>query len=133
IIIEINEGVLLDGVDQVIERLRRYKAMGLQVALDHFGTGYSSLSHLKRFDIDYVKIDQTFATTLEDDVGDLALCEAIIVMAHKLGLKVVAEGVETRVQRALLQDAGCDYAQGFMFARPMQPEEFEAMAKASRE
>jgi diguanylate cyclase (GGDEF)-like protein/PAS domain S-box-containing protein len=132
IVIEINEGVLLDGVDKVIERLRQYRAMGLQVALDHFGTGYSSLSHLKRFDIDYVKIDQAFAATLEEEPGDLALCEAIIVMAHKLGLKVVAEGVETRVQRALLQDAACDYAQGFIFGRPMPADEFEALAKASR-
>jgi diguanylate cyclase (GGDEF)-like protein/PAS domain S-box-containing protein len=128
IVIEINEGVLLDGVDKVIERLRQYRAMGLQVALDHFGTGYSSLSHLKRFGIDFVKIDQSFAAKLENDAGDLALCEAIIVMAHKLGLKVVAEGVETRVQRALLQDAGCDYAQGFMFGHPMTAAEFEAMA-----
>jgi diguanylate cyclase (GGDEF)-like protein/PAS domain S-box-containing protein len=132
IVIEINEAVLLDGVDKVVERLRQYRSMGLQVALDHFGTGYSSLSHLKRFDIDYVKIDPAFAATLEEDAGDLALCEAIIVMAHKLGLKVVAEGVETRVQRALLQDAGCDYAQGFMFAHPMPPAQFEQMARASR-
>jgi diguanylate cyclase (GGDEF)-like protein/PAS domain S-box-containing protein len=132
IVVEINESVLLDGVDKVVERLRQYRSMGLQVALDHFGSGYSSLSHLKRFDIDYVKIDQAFAATLEDEGGDLALCEAIIAMAHKLGLKVVAEGVETRVQRALLQDAGCDYAQGFMFAHPMPPEQFEEMARASR-
>jgi EAL domain-containing protein (putative c-di-GMP-specific phosphodiesterase class I) len=107
--------------------------MGLQVALDHFGTGYSSLSHLKRFDIDYVKIDQAFAATLEADTGDLALCEAIIAMAHKLGLQVVAEGVETGAQRALLQDAGCDFAQGFMFGHPMPAEQFEAAALASRQ
>jgi diguanylate cyclase (GGDEF)-like protein/PAS domain S-box-containing protein len=133
IVIEINEGVLLDGVEKVIERLRQYRAMGLQVALDHFGTGYSSLSHLKRFDIDYVKIDQAFAATLEADTGDLALCEAIIAMAHKLGLQVVAEGVETGAQRALLQDAGCDFAQGFMFGHPMPAEQFEAAALASRQ
>jgi predicted signal transduction protein with EAL and GGDEF domain len=131
IVIEITESVLMDGVEQVIERLRQYRAMGLQVALDDFGTGYSSLSHLKRFDIDFVKIDQSFIATLEDDAGDLALCEAIIVMAHKLGLKVVAEGVETKVQRALLVDAGCDYAQGYIFARPMPAAEFEAMATAA--
>ncbi|NHZ42841.1 putative bifunctional diguanylate cyclase/phosphodiesterase [Massilia aquatica] len=130
IVIEITEGVLFEGTTQVIERLRQFRAMGLQVALDDFGTGYSSLSHLKRFDIDYVKIDQSFVATLENDVGDLALCEAIIVMAHKLGLKVVAEGVETKVQRALLVDAGCDYAQGYVFARPMPAQEFEAMAAA---
>ncbi|MDQ1920570.1 putative bifunctional diguanylate cyclase/phosphodiesterase [Massilia pseudoviolaceinigra] len=130
IVIEITEGVLFEAANQVIERLRQVRAMGLQVALDDFGTGYSSLSHLKRFDIDYVKIDQSFVATLENDVGDLALCEAIIVMAHKLGLKVVAEGVETKVQRALLVDAGCDFAQGYVFARPMPAQEFEAMAAA---
>ena len=132
IVIEVNESVLLEGAEQVIERLRQYRTMGLQVALDDFGTGYSSLSHLKRFDIDYVKIDQSFVQTLETDVGDLALCEAIIVMAHKLGLKVVAEGVETKVQRALLADAGCDFAQGYIFARPMPAAEFETMAHTIR-
>ncbi len=131
IVIEITESVLMDGVEQVIERLRHYRAMGLQVSLDDFGTGYASLSHLKRFDIDFVKIDQSFIATLEEDDGDLKMCEAIIAMAHKLGLKVVAEGVETKVQRALLIDAGCDYAQGFIFARPMPAGEFEAMAMAA--
>jgi diguanylate cyclase (GGDEF)-like protein len=128
IIIEINESVLLEGAGQVLERLGQYRAMGLQLALDDFGTGYSSLSHLKRFDIDFVKIDQSFIATLEDDDGgDLALCEAIIAMAHKLGLKVVAEGVETQVQRALLVDAGCDYAQGYIFAHPMPADDFEIL------
>jgi diguanylate cyclase (GGDEF)-like protein/PAS domain S-box-containing protein len=132
IVIEIGESVLMDGVGQVADRLRQYRAMGLQVALDHFGTGYSSLAHLKRYDIDYVKIDQSFAATIESDAGDLALCEAIIVTAHKLGLKVVAEGVNTRVQRALLADAGCDYAQGYMLGGPMTAEELEEIAKAAR-
>ena len=132
IVIEIIESTLMQGADQVLERLRHYRAMGLQVALDDFGTGYSSLSHLKRFDIDYVKIDQSFVSQLETDQGDLALCEAIIAMAHKLGLKVVAEGVETHGQRQLLVEAGCDYAQGYIFARPMPAEEFEVMARESR-
>ncbi|HEY0490499.1 MAG TPA: EAL domain-containing protein [Telluria sp.] len=129
IVIEINESVLMQGAGQVLERLRHYRAMGLQVALDDFGTGYSSLSHLKRFDIDYVKIDQSFVSKLETDDGDLALCEAIIVMAHKLGLKVVAEGVETQGQRELLESAGCDYAQGYVFAHPMAAQELEKMAR----
>jgi EAL domain-containing protein (putative c-di-GMP-specific phosphodiesterase class I) len=130
IVIEIAEGVLMEGADKVIERLRQYRAMGLQVALEHFGTGYSSLSHLKRFDIDFVKIDQSFVATLDGEDGDseLALCEAIIAMAHKLGLKVVAEGVETSRQRALLEDAGCDYAQGYMIARPMSAQALEELA-----
>jgi EAL domain-containing protein (putative c-di-GMP-specific phosphodiesterase class I) len=130
IVIEIAEGVLMEGAEKVIERLSQYRSMGLQVALDHFGTGYSSLSHLKNFAIDFVKIDQSFVAALEIDNGDLALCEAIIAMAHKLGLKVVAEGVETRIQRALLADAGCDYAQGYMIAHPMAAAELEAMARA---
>ena len=75
-----------------------------------------------------MKIDRSLVATLEDDAGDLPLCEAIIVMAHKLGMKVVAEGVETKVQRALLVDAGCDYAQGFIFAHPMTADELEALA-----
>ena len=90
------------------------------------------MSHLKKFDIDYVKIDQSFVRQLETDDGDLALCEAIIVMAHKLGLKVVAEGVETRGQRQLLAEAGCDYAQGYVFAHPLPAGEFEEMARESR-
>ncbi|MGZ5200696.1 MAG: putative bifunctional diguanylate cyclase/phosphodiesterase [Telluria sp.] len=133
IVIEIGEGVLMDGAGQVLERLRQYRAMGLQVALDHFGTGYSSLSHLKRYDIDYVKIDPSFASTIESDDGDLAMCEAIIAMAHKLGLKVVAEGVNTRIQRALLADAGCDYAQGFMLGEPMTAAQFESKYRRPRE
>lgn len=132
IVIEITESVLMQGAEQVLARLRQYRAMGLQVALDDFGTGYSSLSHLKRFDIDYVKIDQSFVSQLETDDGDLALCEAIIVMAHKLGLKVVAEGVETQAQRKLLADAGCDYAQGYVFAPPLPAAQFAEMARASR-
>jgi diguanylate cyclase (GGDEF)-like protein/PAS domain S-box-containing protein len=129
IVIEIGEAVLMEGADKVIERLRQYRAMGLQVALEHFGTGYSSLSHLKRFDIDFVKIDQSFVATLDADDGELALCEAIIAMAHKLGLKVVAEGVETSHQRAMLEDAGCDYAQGYMIARPMSAQALETFAR----
>jgi diguanylate cyclase (GGDEF)-like protein/PAS domain S-box-containing protein len=130
IVIEIAEGVLMEGADKVIERLRQYRAMGLQVALEHFGTGYSSLSHLKRFDINFVKIDQSFVATLDAEDGELALCEAIIAMAHKLGLKVVAEGVESTRQLARLEDAGCDYAQGYAIAHPMRSEELEAMARA---
>jgi EAL domain-containing protein (putative c-di-GMP-specific phosphodiesterase class I) len=74
--------------------------LGLQVALDHFGTGYASLAYLKRYDIDFVKIDPSLAQTLDGEGGELALYEAIVAMAHKLGLKVVAEGVETPAQRA---------------------------------
>ena len=129
IVIDVSEGVLLDGAAEVLQRLRSYREMGLQVALDDFGTGYSSLTHLKKFDIDFLKLDRIFVQDMAGDSGDLALCEAIIVMAHKLGLKVVAEGVETHAQQALLAQAGCDYAQGYVFAQPLRAEEFAALAR----
>jgi EAL domain-containing protein (putative c-di-GMP-specific phosphodiesterase class I) len=102
------------------------------VALDDFGTGYSSLSYLKIFDIDYLKIDRSFTRNLSVDSSDMALSEAIIVMAHKLGLRVIAEGVETEQQRALLIAAGCDYGQGYLFARPMPADQFDALLAAER-
>jgi EAL domain-containing protein (putative c-di-GMP-specific phosphodiesterase class I) len=97
----------------------------MQVSLDDFGTGYSSLSYLKKFNIDYLKIDQSFVCNMQADSDDLALCEAIIVMAHKLGIKVIAEGIETIEQRDLLTRAGCDYGQGYLFSHPLSVVEFE--------
>jgi len=126
ITVEITEGLLLDASSIVTERLFEFRDAGIQVALDDFGTGYSSLSYLKKFDIDYLKIDQSFTRNLAFGSEDMALCEAIIEMAHKLGLAVIAEGVETPEQRELLISAGCDYAQGYLFAKPMQPLEFES-------
>ncbi|MES2741790.1 MAG: EAL domain-containing protein [Pseudomonadota bacterium] len=130
IVIEITEGVVLDGARHVVDRLRQFRAMGLQVALDNFGTGYASLSHLKKFDLDFLKIDRTFVHELEGDAGNQALCGAIVMLAHKLGLRVVAEGVETVGQRDLLVAAGCDYAQGFVFAAPMPAAQFGALAQS---
>jgi EAL domain-containing protein (putative c-di-GMP-specific phosphodiesterase class I) len=101
----------------------------VQVALDNFGTGYSSLAHLKHFGIDLLKLDRSFIQHLASDSGDLAMCEALIVMAHKLGLRVVAEGVETPAQSRLLALAGCDLAQGYVFAQPMPAAEFSALAR----
>ncbi|NVD99466.1 bifunctional diguanylate cyclase/phosphodiesterase [Massilia sp. BJB1822] len=127
IVIEITESILTEAAGAVLDRLRQFRAMGLQVALDDFGTGHGSLAHLKQFELDYLKIDRSFVQGLSGDSGGLALCEAIIVMAHKLGLQVVAEGVESEVQLALLQAAGCDYAQGFVYAHAMPPDELAAM------
>jgi EAL domain-containing protein (putative c-di-GMP-specific phosphodiesterase class I) len=97
------------------------------VAIDDFGTGYSSLSYLKKFDIDYLKIDKSFISNLESNVNDITLCNAIIVMAHTLGLKVIAEGVETEGQKKILADAGCDFAQGYLFSKPVPADEFETI------
>jgi diguanylate cyclase (GGDEF)-like protein/PAS domain S-box-containing protein len=127
IVIEITEGLLLNADAEVIGELLRLRDADIQVAIDDFGTGYSSLSYLKKFDIDYLKIDRSFVNNLESDANDMALSEAIIVMAHKLGLKVIAEGVETEGQRKLLAAAGCDYAQGYLFSKAIAPEEFERL------
>ncbi len=127
LVIEITEGVLLNAEINVTQQLLSFRDAGVQVALDDFGTGYSSLSYLKKFDIDYLKIDQSFVRNLEHDSNDMALCEAIIVMAHKLGLKVIAEGVETPQQHDRLAAFGCDYAQGFLYAKALPAAQFEAL------
>lgn len=130
VVIEITEGLLLDANISTSDQLLKFRDAGIQVALDDFGTGYSSLAYIKKFDIDYIKIDQTFVRNLETDTDDLVLCEAIIVMAHKLGIKVIAEGVETALQRDLLIAAGCDYGQGYLFSRPIPPDQFDALLSA---
>jgi EAL domain-containing protein (putative c-di-GMP-specific phosphodiesterase class I) len=94
----------------------------MRLAIDDFGTGYSALSYLNRFAADYIKIDASFIRDLETNPANQALCEAIIVMAHKLGIQVIAEGVETPAQRDWLLAAGCDFAQGYLFARPAPAE-----------
>lgn len=129
VVIDLREAILLDGARHVGERLRQFRTMGLQLALDNFGTGHASLSHLKRCDVDFLKLDTSFVHGLETDAGERALCGGLIAMAHKLGLEVVAEGVETAAQRALLIDAGCDYAQGYLFAHPLPAAQFAALAR----
>jgi len=131
-VVEITEGLLLNVDPEVINKLLWLRDTGIQVAVDDFGTGYSSLSYLKKFDIDYLKIDKTFVHNLESNPNDIALSEAIIVMAHKLGLKVIAEGVETEVQRKLLKNAGCDFVQGYLYSRAIAPEQLETLLAQQR-
>nr|WP_305910152.1 EAL domain-containing protein [Methylomarinum sp. Ch1-1]MDP4519786.1 EAL domain-containing protein [Methylomarinum sp. Ch1-1] len=130
ILVEITEGLLLNASAMVSEKLLAFKDAGIQVSLDDFGTGYSSLSYLKKFDIDYLKIDQSFVSNLTANSTDLVLCEAMILMANKLGMKVIAEGIETAEQRDLLMQAGCDYGQGCLFSSPVSAEEFEKLFQA---
>jgi diguanylate cyclase (GGDEF)-like protein/PAS domain S-box-containing protein len=126
IIIEITEGLLLDTAEHVTHQLLMLYNAGIQVALDDFGTGYSSLAYLKKLEIDYLKIDKSFIDNLKPNSNEEALCEAIIVMAHKLQLQVIAEGIETEEQYALLKTYGCDYAQGFLLSRPTSAKKIEA-------
>jgi diguanylate cyclase (GGDEF)-like protein/PAS domain S-box-containing protein len=123
--VEITEGVLLNLSETVEAQLDLFSEVGIEVAIDDFGTGYSSMSYLKRLNIDCLKIDQSFVAGLDTDLTSTAITETIIVMAHKLGLKVIAEGVETVLQRDWLRAHGCDYAQGFLFSHPLPAEEFE--------
>ncbi len=125
IIVEITENSLLDIHELVVKQLLNFRDAGVQVAIDDFGTGYSSLSYLKKFDIDYLKIDRSFISSLNSESNDNILCEAIITMAHRLGIKVIAEGVETDSQKQLLIAMGCDYAQGYFFSKPLSVDEFE--------
>jgi diguanylate cyclase (GGDEF)-like protein/PAS domain S-box-containing protein len=131
-VVEITEGLLLDANVNVTDKLLQLRDAGVQVALDDFGTGYSSLSYLKKFDIDYLKIDRSFTRNLAPESSDMALSEAIIVMAHKLDLRVIAEGVETQEQANLLREAGCDYGQGYLFARPMPGEAFDQLLREQK-
>ncbi|MBI5918227.1 MAG: PAS domain S-box protein [Nitrosomonadales bacterium] len=130
--IEITEGMLLHENPTVLNTLLKFRDAGVQVVIDDFGTGYSALSYLKKFDIDYLKIDQAFVRNLETEPDDLALSEAIIVMAHKLGMKVIAEGIETEAQRDILHQAGCNLGQGFLFSHPIPAEEFEKLLRSGK-
>ncbi|OGT05203.1 MAG: hypothetical protein A2143_09040 [Gallionellales bacterium RBG_16_57_15] len=129
-VVEICEGLLLNADPGIMDKLLVLRDAGIQVAIDDFGTNYSSLSQYKKYDIDYLKIDQPFILNFTTDPNDLALSE-IIVMAHKLGFKVIAEGVETEGQRDLLSAARCDYAQGNLYSRPVLPEEFDVLLQHS--
>jgi diguanylate cyclase (GGDEF)-like protein/PAS domain S-box-containing protein len=117
--VELTESVLMADPDRANEVLQELHVMGVRISIDDFGTGYSSLSYLKRFPAQTVKIDRSFIHGLPTDADDLAITEAVIAMAHSLGLNVVAEGVETAEQLASLRALGCDEAQGFLLGRPV--------------
>ncbi|WP_200285867.1 EAL and GGDEF domain-containing protein [Rhabdochromatium marinum] len=125
ITVEITEGSLLSQSQYIEQQLLDFRNAGIEVSIDDFGTGFSALSYLRRFDIDYLKIDRSFVSDLAEDDANTALIEAIIVMAHKLGIQTIAEGVETERQRDLLRAFGCDYAQGYLYARPLPIDAFE--------
>lgn len=120
--LEITESLMMEDTEIVLDVLRSLKALGVQLAIDDFGTGYSSLSYLERFSIDRIKIDRCFVECLHRASGPNTIARAITNIAHVLKLEVVAEGVETESQYDYLRDIGCDYIQGFLFARPMPPE-----------
>ncbi|HEY5799182.1 MAG TPA: EAL domain-containing protein [Burkholderiaceae bacterium] len=125
--LEITEGILMENVNANLELMRSLQQAGIHLAIDDFGTGYSSMSYLKRFPVGQLKIDRSFVMGIPGEGA--AIATAIIAMAHSLHLTVVAEGVETADQLAFLREAGCDYVQGYYFARPMPQEGVTAMLR----
>jgi len=119
LVIEITETIMMTETERSMQILNELSELGLKLSLDDFGTGYSSLAYLKRFPIDVIKIDQSFVRDLHDNPSDAAICEAIIAIARRLGLKVVAEGVETQQQFDFMRERNCHSIQGYFFGRPV--------------
>lgn len=128
--LEITEGVLMSGHNYIDHALTKLSNIGVSIAMDDFGTGYSSISYLRRYPFDVVKVDRSFIRDIDVDSEIRELINAAISMAHALNLKVVAEGVETEEQLAYLKDLGCDYAQGYLFGKPISGEDTTEVLKS---
>ncbi len=132
LILELTESMLMDGASANVEMLTRLKATGVKLSMDDFGTGYSSLTYLKRFPIDELKIDRAFISGIPAERDSMAIVAAIVAMARALGLKVVAEGVETEEQLRFLRVLRCEVYQGYLCSRPVPPEPFADLLRRSR-
>jgi diguanylate cyclase (GGDEF)-like protein/PAS domain S-box-containing protein len=129
--LELTESVMMHAAERNIELLQAIRHVGVKVSIDDFGTGYSSLSYLKRLPIDKLKIDQAFVRDIATNADDAAIIDTIIGLARNMKLKVIAEGVETQAQLDFLQRSGCPEIQGYFFSRPLPPDEFETLWRAS--
>jgi EAL domain-containing protein (putative c-di-GMP-specific phosphodiesterase class I) len=130
--VEITESALLENTDDVLKTLLAIKQLGVRIAIDDFGTSYSSLGYVKRFAADCLKIDRTFVQGVATNDNDVAIARAIIGMAHALNMRVVAEGVETHDQADKLRTLGCDFLQGFAFAKPLCGAELLELLRSTR-
>ena len=131
LVVELTESMLMDDVERGMALMQQLKAMGLTLSIDDFGTGYSSLSYLKSFPLDELKIDRSFVKDLPGSRADLAIVRSVVDLGHNLGMSVIAEGVETPMQRDSLRELGCDRFQGFLFSRPLPMAEFQRLLQAS--
>ncbi len=122
--LEVTESMIMENVDEAVQILNSIKQLGVKVALDDFGTGYSSLSRLSRLPLDKLKVDQSFVRGIESDAGSRAVTDAVIALGHSLRLEVIAEGIESEGSLRYLQEQGCQQAQGYLFSRPLQADEF---------
>lgn len=130
--IEITESAMMDDTERAAGILAQLKTLDVQLLLDDFGTGYSSMSYLQELPIDVLKVDRSFVSRLGMDEKHRQIVATIINLAHGLGMRVVAEGIETAEQLALLRELGCDYGQGYLFAKPLPPDALEALLAADR-
>jgi diguanylate cyclase (GGDEF)-like protein/PAS domain S-box-containing protein len=130
--LEITESVIMKGADAAIKKFQELKGLGIHICMDDFGTGYSSLSYLKRFPIDILKIDQSFARNVTTDTNDASIVTATIAMAHGLGLKVIAEGVETREQLEFFRSHKCEVIQGYLFSKPLPAEDITKLLRKGK-
>lgn len=130
--IELTESLLVDNVEETIEKMHRLKGRGIGFSLDDFGTGYSSLSYLKRLPLDQLKIDQSFVREVFSDPNDAAIVRTVVALGQSLGLGVIAEGVETAAQRDFLAAAGCHAYQGYFFSKPLAETHFEQFVRDSK-
>ena len=117
--LEITESAVMENIETATEMLRQLRALGVQLSIDDFGTGYSSLSYLHRFPIDTLKIDRSFVTRMSENNENMEIVRTIVMLAQNLGMDVVAEGVETNEQLALLRKLGCENGQGYFFSKPV--------------
>ena len=123
--LELTESLVLEDVEDTIEKMHVLRQLGVGFSMDDFGTGYSSLSYLARLPLDQLKIDQSFVRKLPDSANDAVVAQTIISLARSLGLAVIAEGVETEAQRDFLDQQGCSACQGYLFSRPVALDDFE--------
>ncbi|RKP53720.1 putative bifunctional diguanylate cyclase/phosphodiesterase [Pararobbsia silviterrae] len=126
---EVTESMMMDDPEQAIATLNRLRGEGVRLSIDDFGTGYSSMAYLKRLPVDTLKLDRNFITGIDKDTRDADLCAGMIALAHKLGLSVIAEGVETEAQRSALVERACDVFQGYLFSPPMAAADVAAFLK----
>ncbi len=127
--VELTETVLMENLEDALQKLEALKALGILISIDDFGTGYSSLGYLKRLPVNIVKVDRSFVMDIPEDKDDMEITAAVIAMAHKLNYEVVAEGVETEEQLQFLESCHCDYGQGYYFSRPLPSNELEAFCQ----
>ena len=127
--LEIVEGVLVKDLAKTTQKLNRVRAQGVNISIDDYGTGYSSLSYVKEFPVDTLKIDRCFITEIESNAADRAIVESTILLAHSLGMEVIAEGVETQSQLNVLQQLRCDHIQGYLYSRPLNAAAFAALLR----